>query len=171
MTNSTALFQNLSLDLTDHRMDSKLISPLIKILPFPSTTSPSSLVATDPHSTHQPAVSQTFPHPSLCSRSTLHLCTKPAGKLCISHTHVKGGARMRTLAHWFNFKSPYEIVQETRVRSLGWKDPWRRERLPTLVVFWPGEFHGLYSPWGHKELGQDWATFTLLYETAAIWLK
>ena len=21
-----------------------------------------------------------------------------------------------------------------------------------LPVFWPGEFHGLYSPWGHKEL-------------------
>src|SRR5574341_701096 len=30
------------------------------------------------------------------------------------------------------------------------KMPWRRERLPT-PVFWPGEFHGLYSPWGHKE--------------------
>ena len=29
--------------------------------------------------------------------------------------------------------------------------PWRRERLPTLV-FWPEEFHGLYSPWGRKEL-------------------
>ena len=29
--------------------------------------------------------------------------------------------------------------------------PWGRERLPT-PVFWPGEFHGLYSPWGHKEL-------------------
>ena len=28
--------------------------------------------------------------------------------------------------------------------------PWRRERLLT-PVFWPGEFHGLYSPWGHKE--------------------
>ena len=28
--------------------------------------------------------------------------------------------------------------------------PWRRERLPT-PVFWPREFHGLYSPWGHKE--------------------
>ena len=28
--------------------------------------------------------------------------------------------------------------------------PWRRERLPT-PVFWLGEFHGLYSPWGHKE--------------------
>ena len=35
-------------------------------------------------------------------------------------------------------------------------DPWvrkipqRRERLPT-PGFWPGEFHGKYSPWGHKE--------------------
>ena len=27
---------------------------------------------------------------------------------------------------------------------------WKRERLPT-PVFWPREFHGLYSPWGHKE--------------------
>ena len=31
-----------------------------------------------------------------------------------------------------------------------WKIPWRRERIPT-PVFWPGEFHGLYSPWGRKE--------------------
>ena len=30
-------------------------------------------------------------------------------------------------------------------------DPWKRKRLPTSV-FWPGEFHGLYSPLGHKEL-------------------
>jgi len=28
--------------------------------------------------------------------------------------------------------------------------PWRREWLPT-PVFWPGEFHGLYIPWDHKE--------------------
>ena len=27
---------------------------------------------------------------------------------------------------------------------------WRRQRLPT-PVFWPGEFHGLYSPQGCKE--------------------
>ena len=65
---------------------------------------------------------------------------------------------------------------ETWVQSLGWEDllekgkathssilawrpgfypwvgkiPWRRERLPT-PVFWPGEFHGLYSPKGRKE--------------------
>ena len=31
------------------------------------------------------------------------------------------------------------------------KISWRRERLPT-PVFWPGEFHGLYSPQGCKEL-------------------
>ena len=31
------------------------------------------------------------------------------------------------------------------------KIPWRRERLPTPVL-WPGKFHGLYSLWGHKEL-------------------
>ena len=36
-------------------------------------------------------------------------------------------------------------MQETWVRSLGWEDPLERERLPT-PVFWPGEFHGLYSP-------------------------
>ena len=30
------------------------------------------------------------------------------------------------------------------------KIPQRRERLPT-PVFWPGEFHGLFSPWGCKE--------------------
>ena len=30
------------------------------------------------------------------------------------------------------------------------KIPWKRERIPT-PVFWPREFHGLYSPWGRKE--------------------
>ena len=30
------------------------------------------------------------------------------------------------------------------------KISWRRER-PHTPVFWPGEFHGLYSPWGSLE--------------------
>ena len=38
-------------------------------------------------------------------------------------------------------------MQETWVEKI----PWRRERLST-PIFWPGEFPGLYSPWGHKEL-------------------
>ena len=42
------------------------------------------------------------------------------------------------------------------------KIPWRREQLPT-PIFWPGEFHGLYSPWGHKE-SHNWATFTFMHE-------
>ena len=29
-------------------------------------------------------------------------------------------------------------------------DPWRKEKLP-IPVFWPREFHGLYSAWGRKE--------------------
>ena len=35
-------------------------------------------------------------------------------------------------------------TRETWVWSLGW------EGLPT-PVFWPGEFHGLHSPWGRRE--------------------
>ena len=44
---------------------------------------------------------------------------------------------------------------ETRVPSLGWEDPWRRDWLPT-PIFLPREFHGQrtlvgYSQWGHKQ--------------------
>ena len=45
-------------------------------------------------------------------------------------------------------KNPPEM-QETWVRSLGWEDP--LEKGKSTPVFWPGEFHGLYSPWGRKE--------------------
>ena len=44
-------------------------------------------------------------------------------------------------------KNP-SAIQETGVWSLGWEIPWRRD-----PVFWPGEFHGLYSPWGRKAPG------------------
>ena len=40
---------------------------------------------------------------------------------------------------------------ETSVGSLGWEDPLEKGRLYT-PVFWPGEFLGLYSPWGCEEL-------------------
>ena len=42
-------------------------------------------------------------------------------------------------------------MQETWVRFLGWEDPLEKGKLST-PVFWPGEFHGLYSPWSCKEL-------------------
>ena len=41
-------------------------------------------------------------------------------------------------------------MQETWFDLWVGKIPSRRERLPTLV-FWPDEFQGLYSPWGHKK--------------------
>ena len=43
--------------------------------------------------------------------------------------------------------------------------PWRRERLPT-PVFWPGEFHGLYSLWVAKSRTRlnDLHFFTLHFQ-------
>ena len=63
-------------------------------------------------------------------------------------------------APWFQYlrASPVAQLVKNRLQSRRpglhpWvgKIPWRRERLPT-PVFWPGELHGLYSPWGCKEL-------------------
>ena len=54
------------------------------------------------------------------------------------------------------------VMRESWVRSLGWEDPWRRERLPTPVS-WPAEFHGLYSPWGRKESDTtEWLSLHLM---------
>ena len=56
-------------------------------------------------------------------------------------------------------RSPWtrDAGDQSSIPGLG-RFPWRRERLPT-PVFWPGEFHGLYSPWGCR-VRHDWATFT-----------
>ena len=49
-----------------------------------------------------------------------------------------------------------QLVKNPPAMQETWVDPWvgkilwRREWLPT-PVFWPGEFHRLYSPWGRKE--------------------
>ena len=62
-------------------------------------------------------------------------------------------------------------VQETWVLSLGLEDPWRRERLPT-PVFWPGEFHGLYSPWKESDT-VEWLSsnlqYLVQYQAHSIW--
>ena len=44
-------------------------------------------------------------------------------------------------------------MQETWVQSLGWEDPLKKGKAThSSILAWPGEFHGLYNPWGHKEL-------------------
>ena len=46
---------------------------------------------------------------------------------------------------------PAKAGEEIWVQSLGWEDPLKKGKA-TTPVFWPTEFHGLYSSWGHKEL-------------------
>ena len=47
------------------------------------------------------------------------------------------------------------------------RPPWRREWLST-PVFWPGEFHGLYSQWDHKQSDTtEWLSLHFTY----IWYK
>ena len=57
-------------------------------------------------------------------------------------------------------ESACNACRRPRFDSWVGKIPWRRARLPTPPVFWPGEFHGLYSPWGSQRVRHDWATFT-----------
>ena len=55
-----------------------------------------------------------------------------------------------------------QLVKNPPAMQQTWvgKIPWWRERLPT-PVFWPGEFHGLYSSWGHKELDMtEWLSLS-----------
>ena len=52
---------------------------------------------------------------------------------------------------WLSWKRIHQQCGRPRFDPSVGKIPWRRERLLTLVL-WPGEFHGLYSSWGHTEL-------------------
>ena len=48
------------------------------------------------------------------------------------------------------------------------KIPWRQKSLPT-PVFWPGEFHGLYSPWGRRESDTtEWLSLPLSFHVCIL---
>ena len=53
---------------------------------------------------------------------------------------------------WLSWERTHLQCRRSGLDPWTGKIPWRRERVPT-PVFWPGEFHGLYSPWGRKESG------------------
>ena len=59
-------------------------------------------------------------------------------------------SHLKQLPLWLSWSRIH--LQYGRPRFSPWigKVPWRREGLLT-PVFWPGEFHGLYSPQGCKE--------------------
>ena len=74
----------------------------------------------------------------------------PPGKLTLqveSDTNVISTPRASLVAQTVK---GLPAMRKTWVRSLGWKDSLEKGMLLT-PVFWPEEFHGLYSPWGHKE--------------------
>ena len=78
---------------------------------------------------------------------------------------TEGGIEYPLQYFWASFvaqlvKNP-PAMGKIWVWSLGWGDPWRRERLST-PVFWPREFQGLTSPWGHKESDTaEWLSLSL----------
>ena len=89
----------------------------------------------DPEARHNPTEQQTIEGPVGTQ--------KPTG------TEKKGASLVDQ-----KVKNP-PAVQETRVWSLGWTNPWRRKWQPT-PVFLPRESHGQrslvgYSRWGHRE--------------------
>ena len=62
-------------------------------------------------------------------------------------------AHTYTCAHTERERETHRKIMLTYVRLIGTVYgplSWRRKSLPT-PVFWPGEFHGQYSPWGRKE--------------------
>ena len=73
------------------------------------------------------------------SDTTKQLSTAQHGRFCFIWASLVAQLVKNLPALW-----------ETRVQSLGREDPLEKERPPS-PVFWPGEIHGLYSAWGHKE--------------------
>ena len=47
-------------------------------------------------------------------------------------------------------KNPF-AMRENWVQSLRWENDLEKGKDTPPPVFWPGEFHGLYNPWDHKE--------------------
>ena len=72
-----------------------------------------------------------------------------------SHSLLQGISQPRDWTQVFHIAGGFFTIWDTK------EAPWRREWLPALV-FWPGEFHGLYSPWGRKELDTaEWLSLSL----------
>ena len=44
----------------------------------------------------------------------------------------------------------WQQPKKEQAAGVDWEDSLEKGTA-TNAVFWPGEFHGLYSPWGHKE--------------------
>ena len=74
----------------------------------------------------------------------------------MNHKKTKKQKKNSTIARMASFVTQLvenlPAMRGTRLDPWVGKIPWRRERLLTLV-FWPGEFYGLYNPWDRKDSG------------------
>ena len=69
-------------------------------------------------------------------------------------------------------ESAYQCRRHKRCGFDPWvrKKPWRKKWKPT-PVFWPREFHGLCSPWGHKESDTtEWLSLSLSNDEFKIYI-
>ena len=80
-----------------------------------------------------------------------------------------GGQKIQSKENGHQWEQKNRYTGHGYLTTLPWKSfyfccwvgkiTWRRERLPT-PAFWPREFHGLYSPWGCKELNTtEWLAY------------
>ena len=99
---------------------------------------------------------------------------------------LSGSARPPSPCSYIHTGDPqiasHQSFWDTWVRSLGWEDPLEEGKAIHTPVFWPGEFHGLYSPWGHKESDTtEWPwlsvfvilfffSFSKVFNTRKVWL-
>ena len=65
----------------------------------------------------------------------------PLEKGYATHSSILG------LPWWAQLVKNLPAMQETWVGSLDWEDPLKKGKATHSSI--PGEFHGLYSPWGH----------------------
>jgi hypothetical protein len=71
--------------------------------------------------------------------------------LCETIDFFHGGNKFELQFSLIQLEKNPPAMWKICVQSLGWEDTLEK-RMATPPVFWPREFHGLYSPWGHKEL-------------------
>ena len=121
---------------------------------------------------HLPELTQTHVH---WVSESLWPSINVAGQESKDYTYLKRGIDYTKIKYSLGFLRAQLVknlptMQEALgwdplVRSLGWEDPLEKRRLPT-PVFWPGEFHGLYSPWGRKESdATEWLSLSnILYQ-------
>ena len=91
-----------------------------------------------------------------CTAESLHCPPETIRTLLVGYTPTQYNASLVAQL----VKNPPEM-RETWVQSLGWEDPLEKGKAThSSSLTWR-----IPCPWGHKELDNDWATFTFYSNT------